>query len=93
MRPGSHAAPSCQDYRAGDLDRCCPRLAVEEDFFVNYGSLPRATQCLLYPRRARSEWPRSRWGQALAVLEFVRSRGVVHPREVNAVFEHGTTKN
>jgi uncharacterized protein YcaQ len=30
-------------YLAGDLERRYPKLAVEEDFFVNYGFLPRAT--------------------------------------------------
>ena len=29
-------------YRAGDLERRYPRLAIEEDFFVNYGFVPRA---------------------------------------------------
>jgi len=81
------------DYRAGDLEARYPRLAVEEDFFVNYGVLPRSTQRLMHPRTARKEWPRSRWQQAQAVLEFVQSRGVVHPREVDAAFEHGTTRN
>ena len=28
-------------YRAGDLERRYPRLPLEEDFFVNYGFLPR----------------------------------------------------
>jgi uncharacterized protein len=32
-----------RDYRAGDLERRYPRLDVEEDFFVNYGFVPRAT--------------------------------------------------
>lgn len=81
------------DYRAGDLEARYPRLAVEEDFFVNYGVLPRSTQRLMHPRRARTEWPRERRAQAQAVLEFVQSRGVVHPREVDAAFEHGSTKN
>jgi uncharacterized protein len=31
-------------YRAGELEARYPRLAVEEDFFVNYGVLPRATR-------------------------------------------------
>ena len=31
-----------RDYRAGDLERRYPTLAVEEDFFVNYGFVPRA---------------------------------------------------
>ena len=82
-----------EDYRAGDLETSYPRLAVEEDFFINYGILPRATQRLMHPRTARSEWPRSRWVQAHAVLDFVRSRRVAHPREVDAVFQHGTTRN
>src|SRR4249919_4329923 len=29
-------------YRAGDLERHYPKLPLEEDFFVNYGFLPRA---------------------------------------------------
>lgn len=81
------------DYRAGDLEARYPRLAIEEDFFVNYGILPRATQRLMHPRTARTEWTRKRWAQAEAVLEFVQSRGVVHPREVDAAFQHGTIKN
>jgi hypothetical protein len=81
------------DYRAGDLERRYPRLAVEEDYFVNYGFLPRATQALMHPRTPRTAWPKARWAQAQAVLEFVRERGVVHPREVDAAFQHGKTKN
>jgi uncharacterized protein YcaQ len=82
-----------RDYRAGDLERRYPRLAVEEDFFVNYGFLPRATQTLMHPRTARTIWPKARWAQAQAVLEFVRAQGVVHPRAVDAHFQHGKTKN
>ncbi|HBN15255.1 MAG: cytoplasmic protein [Gammaproteobacteria bacterium] len=81
------------DYHAGDLEVRYPRLAVEEDFFVNYGILPRNTQQLMHPRAARKEWSPARWDQAQAVLEFVKSGGVVHPREVDAAFQHGTTKN
>ncbi len=81
------------DYRAGNLEVRYPRLAVEEDFFVNYGILPRATQCLMHPRKARTAWPRARWTQAQAVFEFVQSRGVVHPRDVDAAFDHGTSRN
>jgi uncharacterized protein len=81
------------DYRAGDLETGYPRLAIEEDFFINYGVLPRVTQQLMHPRTARTDWPKSRWRQAQAVLEFVQSSGVVHPREVDAAFQHGSTKN
>ena len=81
------------DYRAGDLERRYPRLAVEEDFFVNYGFLPRATHALMHPRVARQAWPKARQTQAQAVLDFVRERGVVHPREVDAHFQHGKSRN
>ncbi len=80
-------------YRAGDLERRYPRLAIEEDFFVNYGFLPRAIQRLLHPRRARPAWTKRRWDMAQAVLDFVRERGAVHPREVDAHFQHGKTRN
>ncbi len=81
------------DYRAGDLEARYPRLAIEEDFFVNYGFLPRATQALMHPRAAGLPWPAARQTQAAAVLDFVRGRGVVHPREVDAQFQHGKTRN
>ncbi len=81
------------DYRAGDLERHYPTLEVEEDFFVNYGFLSRRQHALMHPRPARLRWSRSRWAQAQAVLEFVRERGTVHPREVDAPFNHGTVTN
>jgi hypothetical protein len=80
-------------YRAGDLEARYPRLAIEEDFFVNYGFLPRATQALMHPRTPATPWPEARHRQAAAVLAFVRERGVVHPREVDAQFQHGKARN
>ena len=80
-------------YRAGDLERQYTQLPIEEDFFVNYGFLPRATQRLLHPRTARNAWPKSQWTKAHEVLAFVRERGVVHPREVDAHFQHGKVQN
>ena len=47
-------------YRAGDLERRYPRLPVEEDFFVNYGFLPRGHHALMHPRQARMEWMQNR---------------------------------
>ncbi len=81
------------DYRAGDLERRYARLSIEEDYFVNYGFLPRATQILMHPRPPRVAWPADRQRSALAVLDFVRERGVVHPREVDAQFAHGKARN
>ena len=80
-------------YCAGDLERRYAKLDIEEDFFVNYGFLPRATQALMHPRTARAAWPAARLKKAHAVLDFVREHGVVHPREVDAHFAHGSARN
>ena len=80
-------------YRAGDLERRYARLDVEEDFFVNYGFLPRATAALMHPRTPMTAWTPARCKQARAVLDFVRERSVVHPAEVDAHFQHGLAKN
>jgi uncharacterized protein YcaQ len=81
------------DYRAGDLDRAYPTLAIEEDFFVNYGFLPRWHDALMHPRIVRPAWTATRRKRAQAVLEFVRERGQVHPRDVEARFAHGAVVN
>lgn len=81
------------DYRAGELERRYPRLRIEEDFFVNYGFLPRAIHALMHPRTPRQAWPAQRERQAAEVLAFVRERGIVHPRDVDAHFAHGKVKN
>lgn len=80
-------------YRAGDLERRYARLDVEEDFFVNYGFLPRAVQSLMHPRNARHKWTKTSMRNAQAVLEFVRRRRVAHPREVDLKFSHGKVQN
>ena len=82
-----------RDYRAGDLERRYARLAIEEDFFVNYGFLPRRHHALMHPRTPRDAWSATRAEQARAVLEFVRAHGAVHPREIDAHFAHGKTTN
>ena len=80
-------------YRAGDLERHYPRLPLEEDFFTNYGYLPRANHQLMHPRTARTVWTPARAAQAAAVLAFIRERGAVHPRAVDAHFAHGKVTN
>jgi uncharacterized protein len=84
-------------YCAGDLERRYAALGIEEDFFVNYGFVPRATQALMHPRTPRVAWPPARVAQAQAVLAYVqeRSHGAsgVHPREVDAHFAHGRATN
>jgi uncharacterized protein len=81
------------EYTAGDLDRRYPKLAIEEDFFVNYGFLPRATQALMHPRTARRPWSKATWRRAEQVLALVQERGAIHPREVEATLQHGKALN
>ena len=82
-----------KNYRAGDLEQRYAELGVEEDFFVNYGFLPRSTQALMHPRTPRTAWPKAQRVKAEAVLAFVQERGVVHPREVDTHFAHGRVRN
>jgi uncharacterized protein YcaQ len=79
-------------YRAGDLERRYPKLGLEEDFFVNYGFLPRDHHALMHPRTVPAKSTKAR-AQMEAVLAFVQARGIVHPREVDAHFSHGRVTN
>ncbi|HJV62472.1 MAG TPA: crosslink repair DNA glycosylase YcaQ family protein [Albitalea sp.] len=82
-----------RDYRAGDLERRYPALAIEEDYFVNYGFLPRDIHGLMHPRTARKVWTAAQNKRAAAVLAFIRERGEAHPREVDEQFAHGRVAN
>lgn len=79
-------------YRAGDLERAYPTLAVEEDFFVNYGFVTPRVHALMHPR-GTGAWTPAKRRNAEAVLAFVKARGQVHPRDVDAEFAHGRTRN
>jgi hypothetical protein len=95
------------DYRAGDLERRYTTLGVEEDFFINYGFVTREVQTLMHPRTRAvatsngeitdpwhgARWPATQRKRAQLLLDFVRERGVVHPREVDDHFAHGTVRN
>ena len=89
-----------KDYHAGDLERRYVKLGVEEDFFINYGFVTRELQALMHPRRDcrvpaenRLPWPAARRKRAMQLLEFVRERGTVHPRELDEHFSHGKVTN
>jgi uncharacterized protein len=89
-----------RNYRSGDLERQYVKLGIEEDFFINYGFVTRELQALMHPRSdsrvpadARLPWPAGRRKRAQQLLEFVRERGTVHPRHVDAYFSHGKVKN
>jgi len=81
------------DYRAGDLERHYATLDIEEDFFVNYGFLSREVYALMHPRGGIRKWQSPGKKKAEAVLAFVREKGRVHPREVDAHFAHGSVTN
>jgi uncharacterized protein len=85
-------AQRVKDYRAGELERRYPRLAIEESFFFNYGFLPRETLALLHPRGAPRAWDASMQARAQEVLAFVRQHGPTHPKDVQAHFDHGRIK-
>ena len=80
-------------YRAGDLERRYHRLDIHEDFFVNYGFVTGRVQALMHPRRGTLPWAKTRRRHVGALLDFVRTRGIVHPREVDAHFAHGAVTN
>jgi uncharacterized protein YcaQ len=76
-------------YRAGDLERLYHTLGIEEDIFINYGFVTRDVSRLMHPRRTTRRGGR----REQAILDFVRTRGTVHPREVDAHFAHGRVTN
>ena len=80
-------------YRAGDLERRYADLDVHEDVFVNYGFVTGAVQALMHPRGGPAPWTAARGRHVRALLEFVRLRGAVHPREADEHFSHGTVTN
>jgi uncharacterized protein len=80
-------------YQAGDLERRYARLAIEEDFYVNYGFMPRALHDLMHPRTAQKRWTPATKRRAAELLAFVSERGSVHPSEVDAHFAHGKVTN
>src|SRR5580704_18856024 len=86
-----------KNYRAGDLERHYTKLGIEEDFFINYGFVTREVQALMHPRMDCRKWHRAhsatRKKRAVLLLEFVRERGVVHPRQVDEHFAHGSVEN
>ena len=80
------------DYRAGELERRYPRLAIEETFFINYGFLPRESLSLLHPREAPHGWDARMQSRAEDVLAFVRQHGRTRAKDVQSNFDHGRIK-
>jgi uncharacterized protein YcaQ len=90
-----------KNYHAGDLERRYATLDIEEDFFIIYGFVTKSLHALMHPRSDSrvpaddigSQWLPGQKKRAQLLLEFIRERGAVHPREVDEHFSHGTVKN
>ena len=82
------------NYRAGELERRYSRLHVHEDFFINYGFVTDRVFHLMHPRRpGQAPWRVARGRHVKGLLEFIRARGPVHPRQVDDHFSLGTVTN
>lgn len=86
-------AQRVRDYRAGDLEAKYPKLAVEEDFLVNYGFVSHEVQQLMHPRKARRPFTSKLRRRAEELLAFVKEHEPVHPRHADAHFAHGSVTN
>jgi uncharacterized protein YcaQ len=83
-----------RNYRAGDLERRYSRLPIHEDFFINYGFVTDRVFHLMHPRRrGHAPWSVARGRHVTSLLEFIRNRGPVHPRQVDEHFSLGTVTN
>jgi uncharacterized protein YcaQ len=85
-----------KNYHAGDLERHYARLDIEEDTFVVYGFVTKAVHALMHPRAeeaSRGKKKKRETRTTALLLEFVRRRGAVHPREVDEHFAHGRVTN
>ena len=96
-----------RNYRAGDLERHYAKLGLEEGFFINYGFMTSSIHALMHPRISAlprpgeqysnpwraARWPAQKRKRAAQLLEFIRERGAVHPREVDDHFSFGSVRN
>lgn len=85
-----------KNYHVGDLERRYANLPIEEDVFVNYGYVTKTLHALMHPRSNATNHEESNRGtkrRRSDLLEFVRERGEVHPREVDEYFSHGKVTN
>jgi uncharacterized protein YcaQ len=82
-------------YRAGELERRYPRLALEEGYLHVYGFMDPGLHALLHPRHdpALPDGMLVPEGIAAEVLAHVRRHGPTHPAELAAALGQGLTLN
>lgn len=82
-----------KNYRAGDLEAKYSKLGIEEDFLINHGFMPHKVHALMHPR----VYNKGRWTlvkkHSANLLAYVREHGIVHPRDVDTHFAHGSMRN
>lgn len=76
------------DYRVGDLERQYRALELEEDRLYAFGFMPQSTWRLLHPKA-----PRRLTASEQRVLEFVLTRGCVHPDDVDSLLSRRSARN
>jgi len=69
-----------RNYRISDLERQYPKLDVEEDYFVNYGFMPRELSALLHPRAVSTTLSAKTRRQMERMLQTIQESGELHPR-------------
>src|SRR5262249_20951222 len=89
-----------KDYHADRQELEHARLGVPQAFFINYGFVTSELQALMHPRSNHrvpelGPVPLLSGGKKKArmLLDFVRERGAVHPRDVDGFFSHGKVTN
>ena len=84
-----------RNYRAGELERRYPRLALEEGYLHVYGFMAPELHALLHPRHdpALPDGVLVPGGIAADVLAHVRQNGPTHPAELAAAIGTGLTLN
>lgn len=81
-------------YVDGQLEARYPSLDIEEEYFLNYGFLPREVVALMHPRTPRKKWSKAHHLRAEAIEQFVHQRETeTHPDQVHQAFAHGRVTN
>ena len=80
-------------YRVAELERRYPALAIEEDYFVNYGFLPNRHVALLHPRTLGGRLDLRTRKRMADLLAYAGDREEVHPRDAATHFAHGRVMN
>ncbi len=77
-----------RNYKVGDLDKNYNKLKLDEDFLYAYGFFSPKIAPLLHPKNKKRLSPLEK-----NLLAFVKQKGKVHPRDLDAEFGKNTKRN